>query len=98
MSRGPSLPNSPYYGLSMDEIVDTKRANRMAKIDSYDPAIRSLIHEYGYNVVKTIHDLGVTKPAQIKHIVETVLDEFSPTRGSYSRQGIRTEVPNRSRS
>ena len=76
----------------MQEMVAVKRANRMSKIDQYDPAIRSLIHEYGFAVVKTIYDLGVTKPAQIKHIVETVLDEFSPTRGSYSSQGIRPNV------
>lgn len=64
----------------------------MAEIDEFDPAIRSLIHEYGYPVVKAIYDLGVTKPKHIRHIVETVLNEFSPTRGSYSIQGRRTQV------
>jgi len=92
MPPRPWRPNSPYHHLPMDEVVDIKRANRMSKIDEYDPAIRSLIHEYGLPVVKAIYDLGVTKPKQIKHIVETVLDEFSPTRGSYSKQGKRTAV------
>jgi hypothetical protein len=85
--------NSPYKGLSHQEMVDVKRAKRMASIDDYDPAIRALIHDYGYTVVKSIYDLGVTKPHQIKHIVETVLNEFSPTRGAYSVQGKRTGIP-----
>lgn len=64
----------------------------MAEVDAFDPAIRTLIHAYGLTVVKSIYDLGVKKPSHIKHIVETVLDEFSPTRGSYSAQGIRGSV------
>ena len=71
---------------------EVKRANRMAKIDAFDPPIRALIHEYGYHVVNIIMSAGVTKPKQIKAIVETVLDEFSPTRGSYSNQGRRSNV------
>ena len=88
---GMGNPKSPYYHLPLNEIVDIKRANRMAVFDAYDPALRALVHEYGMAVVKTIHDLGIRKPRQIRHVVETVLDEFSPTRGSYSKQGIRTE-------
>ena len=83
--------NSPFRGLTHPEMVDIKRKKRMAQIDAYDPAIRSLVNEYGLNVVKTIYDLGVTKPSQIKHIVETVLNEFSPTRGTYSSQGTRND-------
>jgi hypothetical protein len=75
-----------------EDLVDMKRQKRMATIDEFDPAIRSLIHEYGYTVVKSIYDLGVTKPSQIKHIVETVLNEFSPTRGAYSVQGQRAFI------
>jgi hypothetical protein len=77
----------------MEQIVTKKRAKRMGEIDALDPTTRALVHDYGYTVVKTIRDVGVTKPAQIRHVVETILNEFSPTRGSYSRQGIRTEVP-----
>lgn len=64
----------------------------MAEVDAHDPAIRSLIHEYGLNVVKTIYGLGVREPRHIKHIVETVLDEFSPTRGTFSNQGTRASL------
>ena len=83
---------SPYFGMPFEEVIDIKRARRMAKIDAFDPAIRSLINDYGYHVVNTIYELGITKPGQIRHIVETVLDEFSPTRGSESRQGARRSV------
>lgn len=88
---GIGSPKSPYYNMDFPEIVNIKRANRMAEFDAYDPELRALVHEYGLTVVKTIHDLGIRKPRQIRHVVETVLNEFSPTRGSYSKQGIRTE-------
>lgn len=73
-------------------MVDIKRKKRMEKFDKLDPAIRELVHSYGLNVVNAIMDVGVTKPKHIRYVVETVLDEFSPTRGTTSRQGIRTEV------
>lgn len=91
MPGHPSKPNSPYHHLAHNEVVDIKRANRMASIDKCSPEIRALVHDYGWTVVKTIMDLGVTKPTRIKHIVETVLNEFSPTRGAFSQQGIRGE-------
>lgn len=77
------------------EIIEAKRRKRMAAIDALPVDVRALVHEYGFNVVKTLLDLGVTKPKHIRHVVETVLDEFSPTRGAFSRQGIRTEVHQR---
>jgi hypothetical protein len=64
----------------------------MNAIDNLSPELRSLVHSYGYAVVHMLLGLGVTKPRHIRHVVETILDEFSPTRGSYSQQGIRTEV------
>lgn len=72
------------------KIVDRRRAARMDFIDRLLPEIRALVHEYGYTVVRTLLDLGVSKPNQIRHVVETVLDEFSPTRGTYVSQGTRT--------
>lgn len=78
--------------LSDDEfqrVIDTRRSARMDAIDSLPAAHRELVHDYGFNVVKACMDCGVTKARQIKHIVETVLDEFSPTRGTGSAQGAR---------
>lgn len=74
------------------EFVDGKRQKRMAEIDRLPPAIRELVHEYGWYVVKNFMDVGITKPRHIKHLVEVVLNEFSPTRGTFSIQGIRGEL------
>ncbi|MQY48209.1 hypothetical protein GAO09_19430 [Rhizobiales bacterium RZME27] len=75
-----------------DVMVQRKRAARMDRIDQLPPALRELVHDYGFTVVDNFVRMGVTKPKQIKHLVELVLDEFSPTRGTFSQQGIRTEV------
>lgn len=69
--------------------VDAKRQKRMQMVDKYPADIRVLIHDYGLSVVKAHMDLGVTKARHIRHLVETTLDEFSPTRGACSSQGIR---------
>lgn len=84
-----------FRGLSPDEFearVQENRRNRMARIDAMSPELRELVHAYGLAVVETCTALGVTKHRHIRHLVETVLDEFSPTRGSFSRQGKRTDV------
>lgn len=78
--------------VSNSEFLKEKRRKRMAIIDAMPAELRRLVNEYGYNVVHTLMNVGVRKPNQIEHVVETILDEFSPTRGSFSRQGIRTEV------
>lgn len=69
--------------------IDAKRTSRMAAVDVMPDDVRALVHEYGLNTVRAFLDIGVTKPRHIRHIVETVLDEFSPTRGSPSAQGPR---------
>ena len=66
------------------------RETRMMKVDALPKALRELVHEYGLNIVYAMLDNGICAPNIIKHLVETVLDEFSPTRGSSSVQGIRT--------
>lgn len=72
--------------------VDAKRAARMNAVDELPPEIRELVHDYGLNTIKAFWDIGVRKPRHIKHLIETVLDEFSPTRGSFSSQGRRTDI------
>lgn len=71
------------------EFVDKKRKARMDAVDRYPPEHRELIHAYGLNVVHNFIQCGVVKANHIRHLVETVLDEFSPTRGAYSSQGPR---------
>lgn len=72
--------------------VDRKRIARMSEVDRMPSDLRALVNEYGLPVIKSCLDLGVKKPRHIKHLVETILDEFSPTRGSYSQQGIRVQI------
>ena len=61
----------------------------MERVDAMQPALRKLVHDYGLSVVQAFMDVGVRQPRHIRHLVETVLDEFSPTRGSSSAQGRR---------
>lgn len=68
--------------------LDAKRRARMEKIDRLSPALRRVVHAYGWHVVDNFMRCGVTRPGRIRHLVELVLDEFSPTRGSFSKQGI----------
>jgi hypothetical protein len=75
-----------------EQHVVGKRQRRMDMVDNYPPAVRSLVHEYGLNIVKAFLDHGVTRPNIIKHLIETVLNDFSPTRASYSLQGVPKDV------
>jgi urocanate hydratase len=68
-------------------IVDRRRRERMDKIDSFPRDIRECVHDYGNNVVTACMELGIRKAKHIRHLVETVLNEFSPTRGATSNQG-----------
>ncbi|KQP53050.1 hypothetical protein [Methylobacterium sp. Leaf106] len=73
-------------------LIDARRQRRMGSIDDLSPAMRKLVNEYGFYVVRTLLDLGIKEPRHVSHIVETILDEFSPTRGSKSTQGVRTQL------
>jgi len=79
-------------GVPPQTVIDAKRQSRMQKVDAMSPEMRAIVNDYGFCIVNNFNNLGVTKPNQIRHLVELVLDEFSPTRGSKSKQGIRTEV------
>lgn len=86
----PSINSGVAFGTAeFQEIVDRRRRVRMAEIDRLPVATRELVHAYGWNTVKAFLDTGVRNPRHIRHLVETVLNEFSPTRGSSSSQGIR---------
>ncbi len=81
-----------YSDQEHQQFVQQKRSKRMRQVDQLPKDVRELVHDYGLNVVNAFLDCGVTKPNRIKHLVETVLDEFSPTRGSFSSQGTRNEL------
>lgn len=72
--------------------IAQRRRERMERVDAMPSELRELVHAYGLRVVDTCLALGVKQPRHIKHIVEAVLDEFSPTRGSHSSQGTRCYI------
>jgi len=74
------------------DFIDAKRAARMAAVDAMSAELRDLVHCYGMTVVQSFQDCGVRRPKRIRHLVETVLDEFSPTRGAKSAQGPRAAI------
>lgn len=74
------------------ERLAEKRRARMEAVDAMKPDLRACVHDYGLTVVRDFLDLGITKPKHIRHVVETVLDEFSPTRGTRSKQGPRPGI------
>jgi len=67
----------------------------MQTIDSLPEDWRALVHEYGFAVVMAMIGCGVKKPRHARHIINTVLDELSPLRGSFSNQGTKTRAENR---
>lgn len=75
-----------------DHFIALKRAKRFKNIDNLSPELRALANEYGYHVVDNLMRVGVTNPKHITHIIEMILDEFSPTRRSYSKQGLRQQI------
>ena len=64
----------------------------MSRIDEMSRDLRLLVHEYGLSTVQAFVDCGVNKPGRIRHLIETTLDELSPTRGTFSSQGRQTEL------
>ena len=72
--------------------VQDKRNKRMERFDAMPRDMRDLVNAYGFSIVDAFISCGVVKPNRIKHLVETVLDNFSPTRGSFTAQGRRTPL------
>jgi hypothetical protein len=58
--------------MSEDELAAERRAKRMDRIDRMPPELRALVHEYGLTVVDAFTSCGVTKPKQIRHLIEVV--------------------------
>lgn len=84
---------SKLAGLAPEEFqteIERRRRNRMALVDAMPDDIRTLVHEYGLGIVLQMHAGGVTQARHIRCIVETVLNELSPARQSWSAQGPRT--------
>lgn len=72
--------------------VQQKRQIRMKIYDDQHPEVRKLINEYGFSLVHAFALCGVTKHNHVRHLIEKVLDEMSPTRGGGSVQGPNSYV------
>ena len=83
------------FDISLQARADGNRKKRMDDMDQMPAEIRHLIHEYGFTSVNAFLQCGVTKPARIRHLIVTVIQETSPIQGAYSKQGKRTEVHDR---
>ena len=71
--------------------IDRKRAARMAKVDALPQDVREVVHDWGLSIVDAFWDIGVRKGKQMRHIIETVLNETrAPQGGTFSSQGIKT--------
>lgn len=75
--------------LSLNQIIDVRRSERMARIDAMSPDLRACVHDYGLTIVDACVQLGITKPRHIRHLVTTILAEQSSTAEGFSIQGIR---------
>jgi hypothetical protein len=64
----------------------------MAMVDRMSPEMRGVVHHYGLMVVLACTQAGVKQPRHVRHIVETVLSELSPTRRPSSTQGPRSAI------
>jgi len=78
----------PRSGETMDDAAHRRRCVRMDKIDALEPTLRSLVHDYGFHLVNSFCQKNILEPRIIRHLIETTLDELSPTRGSSSVQGV----------
>lgn len=70
--------------------VAKRRSDRMRVVDGMSEDWRALVHEYGYSVIHQMRNCGVTQANHARHIIETVLNELSPTRHGFSNQGQST--------
>ena len=68
--------------------LSERRAARMAAIDQLPPETRALVHEYGWAIIDAFLAVGVKKPKQIKHLIETVLNETRGESNSFQSEHL----------
>ncbi len=63
--------------MSPEHLADLKGRceRRFAVIDNLPKEVREVVHEYGWDAVKLLRDLGVTKAAQLRHIIKAIRGE-----------------------
>lgn len=55
--------------------LQQRAEKRMARIDTLPADIRELIHEYGWDGVKELLDLGVKRASHMRHIIKAIRGE-----------------------
>lgn len=63
--------------MKTSEDVREKVVARMDTIDQLDAETKKLVHEYGWNIVKSFRDAGVVSPSKIRSLVRVVIYEIS---------------------
>jgi hypothetical protein len=58
-----------------------RRVQRMEAIDQLPPNLKAVVHDWGWYIVKSFMDCGVTKPKHMRHLIEVVLDDTRAPRG-----------------
>jgi hypothetical protein len=62
----------PHLQRMSSEDVKPRVEKRMARIDSLTPEQRMVIHEYGWNLVDTFLNHGVTSPRAMRALINAI--------------------------
>jgi hypothetical protein len=73
IADAPQAPAMPRQRKSSEEVKE-RVERRMAEIDSLTPEQRLVVHEYGWNLVKTFFQHGVTSPRSMRGLINAVIE------------------------
>lgn len=59
----------------LNDMRKTRAEQKMKQVDRLSPELRALVHEYGWEPVKCLMDLGARGPRQILHIIRACRGE-----------------------
>lgn len=54
------------------QVVKERAEKRFRVIDNLPREVRELVHEYGWEAVKLLMELGAKSPGQMRHIIKTI--------------------------
>lgn len=71
-----------------------RRRKKMERIDALPPAIKAVVHDFGWLTVKTLMDAGVTDGKQMRTVIKVLLMEHSHEFRSQHTPHRRAAQPN----
>lgn len=80
IKRSAERSEAPGY----NSALATRAAKRMQRVDAMPPEYRSLVHEFGLEIVHEFLAHGVKKPSSIKHLIETVRGTYADGRPRFA--------------